>query len=273
MKRPADTYDAIVLREPLGPIRFRVTEAAVRQFALATMEEPFERGLAQPTLLGVHLNSVILERYATLHIGGFQAAEQFTTYRPPRVGEEVELTGQFVDRYRKNGVGYVVLERTARGADGELIMHAVQTAVRDLPTERLQAFSRPAVPATSGSVVIAATRRAVTHAQVKAFGGNTRAHDDPATPIQGWLCIGLVSDLLTRTCGEAWLYGGQMEVKFVRPAYVGQPLTISLSQDLTLKIEDAAGRTLVTGAARCAGSAAARSPGSRDPPGPAPPPH
>lgn len=80
----------------------------------------------------------------------------------------------------------------------------------------------------------------------------------PMRSAHGMISGALISRLLTRLHGDAWLRDGVLSIKFVRPVLVGQQVVAravrrdAMSTELEVRVEDEEGQPVIVGVARFA---------------------
>ena len=255
--------------EPFGPVKVRVDEAKVKEFAVAVDDRgdwhlgersPFGGPIGQPLVLANDLLFLFYEGYDGNTARGLHTHEQLSFRSPVHVGEEVTITGAYVDKYERRGQGYVVLEAEARGEDGRLlvrhrgteIMRAQAGAVvgrrsAGEPSGRRVTFEvadglAPAERARAGLAArtpIAPLRKHVTQEQMCIFSWGARGyrnvHTDPQvaaeqgldrTLVQAQQQTSFIAEAMTRFFGPAWLTSGELDLRFVSPAFGGDRLAV-----------------------------------------------
>ncbi len=222
-------------------------------------ESPFGGPIGHSAILANDLLQLFTLVYDPNEVVGLHTEEMLWFDNPVFVGEEVTLEGAYVERFERRGQGYVVMEATARGEDGRaLVRHRGWEIMRTVPGEvagRQQA-KRPARRVEGkfrsdvgfadrvGSHTAAGTplrplQYHVTPSQVSLFsraGEYVRnIHNDLQKAreagldrplIQGQHMVCLISRLLTQACGASWFTSGYLHVKFLKPVFVGEAITV-----------------------------------------------
>ncbi len=79
----------------------------------------------------------------------------------------------------------------------------------------------------------------VTQDDMTVYSGPGNIHSDlevakrtglDATIAQGMMTLAFASELMTQVCGTAWLERGEIAVKFTKPVYAGDTVTIRASE-------------------------------------------
>lgn len=223
-------------------------------------DSPFGASICHPLALANDLLFLFYDKYDGNTARGLHTHEQLSFLSPAWRGELVSITGAYVDRYERRGQGYVVLEATARGEDGrELVRHrgveimrahagsvvgrkSATTPVGRVVTGEVAAGTEAVDSARLGinaRTPIASLTKHVTQDQMYVFSwggkGFRNVHTDPdrasesglsSTLVQAQQQTSFVTELLTRFFGPDFLTGGDLDLRFVSPAYVDDTLTI-----------------------------------------------
>jgi acyl dehydratase len=221
---------------------------------------PFGGPIGHPLVLANDLLFLFYENYDGNTARGLHTHEQLTFCAPVRVGERVTISGAYVERYERRGQGYVVLEAFARGEDGrELVRHRgveimrthagsvvgrrrVTTPAGRRVTCEVDSSLAPAQSARGGlapRTAVAPLTKQVTQEQMYVFSwggrGYRNVHTDreraaasglDRTLVQAQQQVAFVTEAMTRFFGPSWLTSGELDMRFVSPAFVGDHLTV-----------------------------------------------
>jgi acyl dehydratase len=221
---------------------------------------PFGNAIGHPLLLANDLLFLFYENYDGNTARGLHTHERLEFCAPVFRGEKVTISGAYVDRYMRRGQGYVVLEAVAQGEDGrDLVRH------RGIEIMRAHAGSvvgrRSAAKPSGGRVTlevaagvpaakraraglaprtpIASLTKHVTQGQMYIFSWGARGfrnvHTDPEsaassgldrTLVQAQQQVSFVTEAMVRFFGPRWLTSGELDMRFVAPAFVDDRLTV-----------------------------------------------
>src|SRR5215207_2345516 len=221
---------------------------------------PFGGPIGHPLVLANDLLFLFYENYDGNTARGLHTHEQLTFCAPVRVGERVTISGAYVERYERRGQGYVVLEAVARGEDGrDLVRHRGVEIMRahagsvvgrrrvTVPAGRrvtcdVDSSLAPAEAARSGlapRTPIAPLIKHVSQEQMYVFSwggrGYRNVHTDPEraaasglerTLVQAQQQVSFVTEAMTRFFGPGWLTSGELDMRFIAPAFAGDRLTV-----------------------------------------------
>lgn len=123
-------YEEVVVPEELGPIDVLVDEARVKSFAFSQDDyhpwhfgaSPFGHAIGHAAILANDLLTIYYTAYDRHRVVGLHTEESLHFHSPIEVGETAKITGCYVDKYERDGRGYVVLEARAVGQDGRLLV-------------------------------------------------------------------------------------------------------------------------------------------------------
>ncbi|MFJ9623267.1 hypothetical protein [Streptomyces sp. NPDC101181] len=221
---------------------------------------PFGGPVGHPLVLANDLLFLFYENYDGNTAQGLHTHEHLTFHSPVSVGETVTVEGGYTDKYERRGQGYVVLEAEARGADGRLLVrHVGKEIMRTVAGEivgrsRSDAARRErtvlgtvdsTVPATEFARLDAVPRSAIrtrstvfTQDQMSVFSwagrgyANVHTHAEKAaasgldrTIVQAQQQTGLIVANLVDVFGKSFFTSGELDLRFVSPAFVGERLT------------------------------------------------
>ena len=262
------SFEAMEVGERLGPVRRVVDDHMIKWCAFTTDDynpwcltgagSPFGGRVGHAAILVPDLLRLLNTKFDPNTEVGLHQKEEVWFDSPVHVGEEVELTGAFVDKYTKRGKGYVVTEAEARSAeDGRLIVRKRSTEIARIepgtelgsksapePSRRVDGVlpnDRPVADAITGvteigTPVIGAEK--VVHqdqmsifSNVQAFWRNLHTDLDTArhagfetTLAQGLMETMYLSELGTSLFGAAWFSTGWTQMIFVAPVRPGDRL-------------------------------------------------
>lgn len=221
---------------------------------------PFGGPVGHPLVLANDLLFLFYEGYDGNTAQGLHTHETLRFRSPARVGETVTVDGGYTEKYESRGQGYVTLEATARGADGRVLVEHVgkeimRTVAGDIVGKgRSEESSRKrsvrgvvdeSVPALTVAVHDAPVRAAIpsrttsfSQDQMSVFSwagkGYANVHTSRAkaartgldrTIVQAQQQTGHIVANLVDLFGAAWFTSGDLDLRFVSPAYVGDVLT------------------------------------------------
>ncbi|MBB5791270.1 FAS1-like dehydratase domain-containing protein [Jiangella mangrovi] len=262
LKSPS--WEAVEVGEELGPAVVAVDEHAIRAFAFTQDDHhpwylddsPFGGPVAPPGLLANELLLVYYHQYRQEECRQIHTHERLDFHHPVRPGDTVTIRGRYVDKYERRGKGYVVIEAEARGADGTLLVsHRGVEILSARPGEFVRPGEGPAAPATA-----TLSRRKVPHAdQVVLFSNagkfQRNIHTDldkvrdaglDAPLVQGLQQACYLLELGVERFGAAWFTAGRLDVRFVAPLAVGEPVWAEADGD-DCWVRDGAGRLTTVG--------------------------
>ena len=102
----------------------------------------------------------------------------------------------------------------------------------------------------------------VTQDDMTLYSGPGNIHSDlevakrtglDATIAQGMMTLAYASELMTRVCGPEWLERGEVDVKFTKPVYAGDTVTVRAdesSEGYAVIAKNQNDETLMVGSAR-----------------------
>ncbi|MGQ4267494.1 MaoC/PaaZ C-terminal domain-containing protein [Nocardiopsis changdeensis] len=256
---------------------------------------PFGGPVGHPLVLANDLLFLFYQGYDGNTAQGLHTHETLRFRSPVEVGERVTVEGGYTEKYEARGQGYVTLEATARGADGRVLVEHVgkeimRTVAGDIVGKGRSAQSDRArsveatvdtgVPAIATAVRGAPVRAAIpsrttsfTQDQMSVFSwagkgySNVHTSRDKAaaggldrTIVQAQQQTGHILTNLVDVFGASWFTTGELDLRFISPAYVGDTLTTTgavLGEadgrlELEVWIENAQGRKTAVGWASAA---------------------
>jgi acyl dehydratase len=257
------TFEAITVGDIVGPVRLDVDAHFARRYAFTVDdydplwfradEDPAAK--LTPMALVPDLLRLFFEIYDPEEDFGIHQKEEVWLHGLVPIGETVELTGKFVDKYVKRDKGYYVVEAEARSArSGELyVAHRIVEIAELDPGSELATGSAPpsgqrwvkgdwpadreplrsVKDASVGDPVLGPSKR-IRQDQMSVFS-NIEAfwrsiHTDAETaqraghraPLaQGMMGACYVSEMAAAVFGPGWHESGHLDVSFVAPMYAG----------------------------------------------------
>lgn len=252
-------YDKVVTPELLGPMTVLVDDIKCKQFAFTQddygswyfRDSPFGKRIGHAAILANDLLQVYYSAYDRHRVVGIHTTEELEFVAPVFIGEQARITGRYVDKYERNGRGYVVMEAEARGEDGRLllrhrgieIMRIGRGVVGEGAPSRLgkkgeitgdfrtdlataeHASSELAIGAgvTPLAKYITSDQMAV-YSYIGEFQRNIHNDMEIARSVglerplcQGQQQVCFLTELLTRFFGASWFQTGRLKAKFIRP--------------------------------------------------------
>ncbi|ASR35532.1 hypothetical protein BAY61_11595 [Prauserella marina] len=223
-------------------------------------DSPFGGPVGHPLVLANDLLFLFYENYDGNTAQGLHTHEHLTFHSPIPVGETVTIEGGYTEKYERRGQGYVVLEAEARGADGRLlvrhtgreIMRTVagevvgkSRAANDERSRTVLGTVDPSLPVLKRASLDASARAAIptrttafTQDQMSVFSwagrgySNVHTHKDNAaasglerTIVQAQQQTGFLVANLVDVFGASFFTSGELDLRFVAPAFVGDELT------------------------------------------------
>lgn len=221
---------------------------------------PFGGPVGHPLVLANDLLFLFYEGYDGNTAQGLHTHETLRFRSPVAVGETVTVEGGYTEKYESRGQGYVTLEAVARGADGRVLVEHVgkeimRTVAGDIVGQGRSATSGrtrsveatvdetvpPITAAVHGAPVRAGTpsrTTAFTQDQMSLFSwagkgfANVHTSREKAaetgldrTIVQAQQQTGHIIANLVEVFGASWFTTGELDLRFVSPAYVGDVLT------------------------------------------------
>lgn len=270
-------FELVRVGEEFGPRRLVVDEARVKAFAFAQDDyhpwhfgpSPFGGSVAHASLLANELMQIYFERF---RIDVHEASEAGSEWleeahveetlefvAPLPVGEEVTLTGRFVDKYVTAGRGAVVLEGDARRGDGQVVLRhrAVEffrmdgprpdSGRREPPMDRVEMVEGAevaprAAPDLPAGAAIPPLRKTITFPQLLVYStlehpsARRSVHTDfeiaaraglPAPLVQGQQLACHMAEAMSGFFGRAWYEGGRLRVKFLASVTAGDTVELA----------------------------------------------
>jgi acyl dehydratase len=129
---PELNYDELEIGRSFRPLEFEITPELVRRYVeivgdanslYTDPEQARSRGLracvAPPGLWGVWGRQAYLQDHA-MPAGGVLAGEELVFVKPAYVGDTLTVQAEVADRFMRKDQPRVIIEITARGADGDV---------------------------------------------------------------------------------------------------------------------------------------------------------
>jgi acyl dehydratase len=222
-------------------------------------ESPLGGRVGHAGILANELLQLFIQVYDANTVVGLHTHEELWFVNPVFVPERVRLCGTYVEKYERRGKGYVVMEADARGEDGRVllrhrgveILHVEPGSVVGKSTAEAQErrvtgeyrkdvepVSRARGGLAPGTPLVPLHKQPFQD-QIAVFsmvGKHVRnAHTDievarraglKDTLAQGMMESIYLTELLTNFFGPSWFTTGWQKVKFIRPVYCGEKLTV-----------------------------------------------
>jgi acyl dehydratase len=222
-------------------------------------ESPFGGRVGHAGILANDLLQLFTQVYDANTVVGLHTHEELWFVNPVFVPERVRLCGTYVEKYERRGKGYVVMEADARGEDGRVLLRhrgveilhvepgpVVGKSTAEAQERRVTGEYRKDVEPVSrargglapGTPLVPLHKQPFQD-QIAVFsmvGKHVRnAHTDievarraglKDTLAQGMMESIYLTELLTNFFGPSWFTTGWQKVKFIRPVYCGEKLTV-----------------------------------------------
>lgn len=251
--------DSVVVPEELGPINVVVDDVKIKQFAFTQDDygawyfdtSPFGRRIGHASILANDLLQVYYTAYDRNRVVGLHTVEELEFIAPVFCGEEVTLTGRYVEKYERGGCGYVVMEACAYGDDGREIVrhrgveimrigrgvvgsdkatrHRSGRMITDSCREDVQKVRCSDVGNVEGVGIVPLVKcvtsdQMAVYSYIGEFQKNIHNDQEIARSVgldlpicQGQQEVCFMSELLTRFFGASWFTSGILKAKFIRP--------------------------------------------------------
>ena len=222
-------------------------------------ESPLGGRVGHAGILANDLLQLFTQVYDANTVVGLHTHEELWFVNPVFVPERVRLCGTYVEKYERRGKGYVVMEADARGEDGRVLLRhrgveilhvepgpVVGKSTAEAQERRVTGGYRKDVEPVSrargglapGTPLVPLYKQPFQD-QIAVFsmvGKHVRnAHTDievarraglKDTLAQGMMESIYLTELLTSFFGPSWFTTGWQKVKFIRPVYCGESLTV-----------------------------------------------
>lgn len=135
------TYEAVVVGEPIGPVRVVADKQYQRRgaFALGNISELYAESsgtLVPAPMVAGDLVALFFERYDPNRTVGLHQKEEVWFHRPIEVGSTLAYTGRYTDKFEKRSKGYTVFESEARDViTDELCVRQRSTEIMRIPAD------------------------------------------------------------------------------------------------------------------------------------------
>lgn len=225
-------------------------------------DSPFGGPIAHPLVLANDLLFLFYQGYDGNTAQGLHTHEHLRFHAPIPLGETVVIEGAYTEKTERRGQGYVTLEATARTADGTLLVEHVGKEIMRTVAGEVVGGARSDAATRSRTVVgtvdeqaavvdraahglperapIPSRSTAYSQDQMSVFSwagkGYANVHTSAGkaaeagldrTIVQAQQQTGLVLANLVDVFGAAWFTSGDLDLRFISPAYVGERLTTS----------------------------------------------
>ncbi|WBU36854.1 MaoC/PaaZ C-terminal domain-containing protein [Homoserinibacter sp. YIM 151385] len=226
------------------------------------VDSPFGGPVGHPLVLANDLLFLFYDKYDGNTAQGLHTHERLRFHAPVRLGETVVIEGAYTEKVERRGQGYVTLEATARGEDGRVLVEHVGKEIMRTVAGEVVGKGRSAGEQRSRTVLgtvdaaLPVVERAAhglperagipsrttrfTQDQMSVFSwagkGYANVHTSLAkaaesgldrTIVQAQQQTGHVLANLVDVFGASWFTSGEIDMRFISPAYVGEELTTS----------------------------------------------
>lgn len=223
-------------------------------------ESPFGGPVGHPLVLANELLFLFYDKYDGNTAQGLHTHERLRFRSPVRVGETVTVQGAYTEKYERRGQGYVTLEAVARGEDGRiLVTHEGREIMRTIAGDVVgqgrsdeRARTRSVLGTVDESVppvtvahhglperaALPDRTTTFTQDQMSVFSwagrGFANVHTSPdkaaaaslpRTIVQAQQQTGHIVANLVDVFGASWFTTGDLDLRFISPAFVGDVLT------------------------------------------------
>jgi len=233
--RPILDWETLTVGEEFGPFRYEVSAERVAAYRSVTGDDSVEvvdgEAVAPPTILTFPMLLMVDYKY-TPRPGCIHARQVFELLAPVRVGATLTVTGVLTEMRLKRGRKYFTVESTAADERGRTIARGETVGLYPSIDLREEAAvtnaSDDLIPVSllvDGDVVY----------RYRMVGGDVnpihldddaaRALGLPKAIAHGMIGGALLSRLLAENLGEGWMRRGMLDIKFVRPTFIGETLT------------------------------------------------
>lgn len=260
-------YELVEVPEPMGPVAVTVDRRKVLDYAYCEDDfgswyfgdSPFGGPVGHPLVLANDLLFLFYENYDGNTAQGLHTHEHLTFHAPIPMGEQVTISGGYVEKYERRGQGYVTLEAEARDPNGRLlvrhrgkeIMRTVagdvvgqgraataerKRSVRGTVDAQLPVVDRARLNAPVGAAIPTRTT-SFTQDQMSVFSwagrgyANVHTHREKAaasgldrTIVQAQQQTGILVANAVDFFGASFFTTGELDLRFVAPAFVDETL-------------------------------------------------
>lgn len=225
-------------------------------------DSPFGGPVGHPLVLANELLFLFYDKYDGNTAQGLHTHEHLQFVSPVKVGETVTVTGGYTEKYERRGQGYVTLEATARGEDGRILVEHVGKEImrtvageivgqgRATDEERTRTvlgtidseveMIRVARPGLPERAPLPSRTISFSQDQMSVFSWAGRGYQNvhtnyekataaglDRTIVQAQQQTGLTVSNLVDVFGASWFTTGELDLRFLSPAFVGDVLTTS----------------------------------------------
>lgn len=216
--------------------------------------------VAPPLFLGNALLFLPFTKFALDSSRGLHTHERLSFVAPLRVGETATIVGSYEERFVRRGQGCASMACRAEGEDGRVLIEhrSIEVIEADLGSvggggSASESRSRIVTGEVSDVPVALSARRGIPHRapmpqlertltedQISVFSWGNRgvrnAHTDRAVALESGLQgvimqamhqAALITEWAVSFFGAEFLHSGDMDLKFVAPAWADQPLTVT----------------------------------------------
>ena len=264
-------YELAEVGEKFGPYTYTADEFSVKLFSFAqddynrwsySDDNPFGKRIVQAAFFNNDMLHIFFTHYDPTDIFALHTQEELWYHSPAYVGENVTISGEYVDKYTKRGKNYIELKTKVTGEDGRVIAehHGAEITkitgdqlasgekkkVQPAEGERVTGEVDPAaVPAAHAALDLAkGTPTAVlvkktTTYQTQAFSWGGMPFETIHSSIslakkagykgllvQGQQMVSYITELLADFFGESFYSSGHIKVKIIKPTLAGETLSI-----------------------------------------------
>lgn len=178
-------------------------------------------------------------------IGNLHAAQEWELFQPMFLGDTVRTRSTVVARYRKRNRDYLVNEVLITDADGRWLQRSRthQSFLAEdhhggyvVDKEREKRSDRQVAVGEATGRELEPLAKTITLEMCQAFSGPHRNyHTDremaqalgfPDVVVQGMMSVCFLSELMTRSFGWGWFFGGKLDVKLVNVVWPGDRLAV-----------------------------------------------
>lgn len=260
-------YELAEVGEKFGPYTYPVDDFTVKLFAFCqddygswsfSDENPFGRRVAQAACFNNDLLHVFFTHYDPNDVVALHTQEELWFHNPAFVGENVTLTGEYVDKYSKRGKGCIELLSSLVGEDGRKIVTHRGVEITHITGDQLPGkrtapvegdkvtgeFDQSIAPVKKasadipdGTPLVALEKKTSTY-QVQAYSWCGMFFDTIHSSIsvaknsgydnivvQGQQQVSYITEMLSRFFGESWYTSGHEKIKILKPSLAGEKLT------------------------------------------------
>lgn len=225
-------------------------------------DSPFGGPVGHPLVLANELLFLFYDKYDGNTAQGLHTHELLRFHSPVRVGETITVDGGYTEKRERRGQGYVTLEATARGEDGRVLVEHVGREImrtvagdvvgkgRAAGEERHRMVlgtvneSAPAITVAAHGLperaALPSRTTSYTQDQMSVFSWAGRGFQNVHTSVEKAAASGLNRTIvqaqqqtghivanMVDVFGAAWFTSGELDLRFISPAFVDDVLTTS----------------------------------------------